>query len=312
MISCNALDGIITPQTLSIEGYIKKKKVIVLIDSDSTHNFIHYKLAKDLNCFVYPTPEFQVMIADGGTINCSGKCNKINLTMGEYVMNIPMIFIPMGGVDVVLGIQWLQSLGIVDFNFQELFMKFSLVGKEIELRCITGKPGKVISSNNMTKLLKKEHQGVIAQLCSLDVQTSKPSITQDIQMIIGKNSKVFEDIPKGLPPTRNHDREIHLIPGSVPPKIRPYIYHYAQKSKVECMVEEMLEAGIIRPSQSSYSAPMVMVFKKDSSWRMCPDYRDLNKITIKDKFPIPVIDELLDELHGAIYFKKLDLRSGYH
>jgi hypothetical protein len=70
-ISCNALDGISTPQTLNIKGYIKKKKVIVLIDSGSTHNFIHYKLAKALNCFVYPTPEFQVMIADGGTINCS-------------------------------------------------------------------------------------------------------------------------------------------------------------------------------------------------------------------------------------------------
>jgi hypothetical protein len=200
-ISCNALDGISTPQALNTEGYIKKKKVIVLIDSGSTHNFIHYKLSKDLNFFVYPTTEFQVMITDGGTINFSGKCNKINLTMGKYLMNSPMIAIRMGGAYVVIGIQWLQSLGTMAFNFQELFMKFSLEEKEIELRGITGKPGKVISSNGITKLLKKGHQGVIAQLCSLDVQTSKPSISQDLQKIIDKHSKVFEDIPKGLLPT---------------------------------------------------------------------------------------------------------------
>jgi hypothetical protein len=169
----------------------------------------------------------------------------------------------------------------------------------------------VIRSNGMTKLLKKGHQGVIAQLCSLDVQTSKPSIPLDLQGIIDKHSKVFEDIPKGLPPTRNHDHAIHLIPWIFPPNISPYKYHYDQKSEIKRMVDEMLEAGIIRPSQSSYSAPVLMVLKKDRSWRMCPNYRELNKITIKDKFPIPVIDELLDELHGTIYFTKLDLCSGY-
>ena len=125
------------------------------------------------------------------------------------------------------------------------------------------------------------------------------------------HSKVFET-PKGIPPIHDHDHAIHLIPGSVPPNIRPYRYPYVQKSEIERLIAEMLEAGIIQPSQIYFSAPVVLVLKKDGSWRMCLDYRDLNKLTIKDKYPIPIIDELLDELHGEIYFTKLDFHSGYH
>eukprot|EP00253_Pinus_taeda_P021511 PITA_21511 len=267
-------------ETIKTEGQIKKKKAIVLIDSGSTHNFIHCKVAKELNCFLYAALECQVMIANGGTINCSRKCNNIKLSMGEYVLTIPILSIPMGGGDVVLEDQWLQSLGTIAFSFQELFINFYAEGKEVELRGIARKPGKIINSN-------------------------------DLQNVLDNHSKVFET-PKGLPPMHDHDHAIHLIPGSVRPNIRPYRYPYAQKSEIEGMVAEMLEVGIIQLSQSSFSAPVLLVHKKDGSWCTCMDYRELNKLTIKDKFPIPVIDELLDELRGSIYFTNLDLRSVYH
>ena len=155
------------------------------------------------------------MIADGGTINCSWKCHSIKLNMGEYLLDSPTISIQMGGVDVVLGVQWLQSLGTISLNFQDIFMIFFLEDKEIELRGIQGKPSKVISSNSMTKLLKKGHHGVILQLFSLDVKISRPYTLVDLQKVIDNHSKVFGEIPKGLPPTQDHSHVIHLRLGSV-------------------------------------------------------------------------------------------------
>ena len=130
-------------------------------------------------------------------------------------------------------------------------MNFFCEGTKIELRGITGKPGNIISSNGMKNFLKREQRGIISQLCSLEVQTSKSSISPNLQKALDNHSKVFET-PKGLPCIRDHDHAIHLIPGCVPPNIRPYRYPYAQRSEIEYMVAEMLEAGIIQPSQSYF------------------------------------------------------------
>jgi hypothetical protein len=167
------------------------------------------------------------MIADGGTINCFGKFHSIKLNMGEYLLDSPMISIQMGGVVAVLGVQWLQSLGTMAFNFQDIIMRFSSEGKEIEFRGIQDNPSKVISSNNMTKVLKKGHHGVIAQLRSIYVQTYVSSTQMILQKVINNHSKVFGEILKGLPPVQDHDHAIHLRPGSLNP-----VFHVSFLKKI--------------------------------------------------------------------------------
>lgn len=94
--------------------------------------------------------------------------------------------------------------------------------------------------------------------------------------------------------------------------IRPYRYPLSQRDIIEKLVKEMLEQGIIRDICNPFASPVVLVGKKDRSWRLCVDYRELNKKTIKDKFPIPVVDELINELAGSWVYSKIDLRAEYH
>lgn len=135
-------------------------------------------------------------------------------------------------------------------------------------------------------------------------------VPKEVQRLIKKYGNVFEE-PKALPPIRSHDHYIPLILDSKPINIRPHKYSHEQKIEIERLVEEM-STSIIQPSHSPFASLAILVKKKDNTWRFCVDYRQLYFLSGKDKFPMPVIDELVEELGGLCYFSKLNLGAGYH
>lgn len=136
-------------------------------------------------------------------------------------------------------------------------------------------------------------------------------IHPDIQLNLNDFVAVFAD-PMGLPPSRHCDHTIPLIQGAQPFNIRPYRYPPVLKDEIEKQVSDMLAQGVIQKKWNPFASPVLLVKKKDNTWRFCVDYRYLNALTLKSRYPVPVFDQLMDELAHAHWFSKLDLKASYH
>jgi hypothetical protein len=134
---------------------------------------------------------------------------------------------------------------------------------------------------------------------------------EDIKIVCEYPDVFLEELP-GMPPDRDVEFSIELLPGTAPISKRPYRMDVKDLVELKKQIEELLEKGFIRPSSSPWGAPVLFVAKKDGSRRMCVDYRSLNEVTIKNKYPLPRIEDLFDQMRGAKIFSKIDLRSGYH
>jgi hypothetical protein len=235
VISLNALTSFSTPQTLKLIGYIKHQKVIILVDSGSTHNFIHRRIAQETHCYIHVVNNFQIMIANDGSMKCGGRCENLHLQIGDYHLKSLMFSINMGGCDIVLGTNWLRTLGPILMDFKDLTMQFDQEGHQYKFQGITIGSLEIITSHRMEKLLKKGHSGVITQIHAIQA-TKTCSVPQDLQAILSKHQLVFST-PQGLPPSCGvHDHSIPLVPGILPPNICSYRHPFSQKNEIEKMV----------------------------------------------------------------------------
>ena len=166
----------------------------------------------------------------------------------------------------------------------------------------------MISAMTAQKMLRKGCQGYLAYV----VETGKEGTILDEIPVVREFPDVFPDDIAGLPPEREVEFTIDLIPGTEPISIPPYRMAPAELRELKAKLEELLSKGFIRPSISPWGAPILFVKKKDGSLRLCIDYRQLNRVTIRNQYPLPRIDELFDQLQGSRVYSKIDLRSGYH
>ena len=138
-------------------------------------------------------------------------------------------------------------------------------------------------------------------------------LPRGVSNVLQEFSDVFpEEVPAGLPPLRGIEHQIDLIPGASLPNRAPYRTNPEETKEIQKQVQELLDKGYVRESLSPCAVPVILVPKKDGTWRMCVDCRAINNITIRYRHPIPRLEDMLDELSGAAVFSKIDLRSGYH
>ncbi|XP_026439438.1 uncharacterized protein LOC113341994 [Papaver somniferum] len=294
-ISLHALTGHAIGDTIRIPGILHNCKISVLIDTGSTHSFIDCDLATSLGCDITPTANISVTVANGDKTVSNGICTSLQWKMQNHSFAGNPRLLALGGCDIVLGADWLKKLGDITFNLSNLSITFSYKGTYITLVGDTSPPTlKQIGPKGVKQFFKNNSHGIFAQLTSITITPPPHPTPPIISEVLQDFQNVFAN-PTQLPPHRSLDHFIPLIPNSSPVNQRPYKCPFFKKYVVEQLVQEMLHSGIKQPSHSPFASPILLVKKKDNCWRFCVDYLKLNNITIKDKFPIPIIDELLDE-----------------
>src|SRR3954466_2463362 len=274
------------PDVVIVKFLINSVPALVLFYFGASHSFIS-RVFVDKHELPTVVLKSSILISSlGAEMSASLGCYQLTLAIGQHVFPTDLIILKSQGLDIILGIDWLAKYqGVID-----------CASRSITLRTPAGLKIRYVS----------KYRDKNAQVNSL-----KGGSLDDMR-VVRDYPDVFPDELPGMPPDREIEFLIDLIPGTGPIAKRPYRMPANELAELKEQIRELQEKGFIRPSSSPWGAPVLFVEKKDGTLRMCVDYRSLNEVTIKNKYPLPVINDLFDQLEGACVFSKIDLRSGYH
>ncbi|WVZ49824.1 hypothetical protein U9M48_001150 [Paspalum notatum var. saurae] len=220
-----------------------------------------------------------VVSTPGGTLSTSLICPRVSINIRGVEFCTKLIIIGSAGIDIILGMETLAKWDV----------RIDCAKRTVHLTAPDGRKWRSVPQNLLME--------------------AKP--TEGIRVVC-EYPDVFPDELPGMPPDREIEFLIELLPGTAPIAKRQYRVAPKEQELIKENIDELLGKGFIRPSSSPWAFPVLFVDKKDGTRRMCVDYRALNDVTIKNKYPLPRIDDLFDRLQGACVFSKIDLRSGYH
>jgi RNase H-like domain found in reverse transcriptase/Reverse transcriptase (RNA-dependent DNA polymerase)/Integrase zinc binding domain/Chromo (CHRromatin Organisation MOdifier) domain/Retroviral aspartyl protease len=320
---------------IKLEGTLAGRPAIGLLDSGASGNFVSSSFIKDNGLSVESVDgdRLRVTLADGSQQQARGMLKDADLIVDTYKDRVSYVALPLSGYDFILGMPWLEA-NQPNINWRDKSVAFEHQGSKHVLHSIGSY--QFMSAAELKRAVRKKEVTSISvlqwdkdhleltvtdhgqsQSHTLAVAASgvdpNPEQTSARASTLKEFRDVFpDDLPEGLPPRRDIDHKIELVPGSAPTNRPTYRMSPTELDELKKQLDELSKAGFIQPSKSPFGAPILFVKKKDGTMRMCIDYRALNGITIKNSYPLPRIDELFDRLHGAKVFSKIDLRSGYH
>jgi hypothetical protein len=265
----------------------------------------------------HPKPYPLGWICDNAKLHVTRRCKLIFSITANFIDEVELDVISLNICGVVLGNPYLYDRRAIFHRHENKYHLFKN-GVEYIVRVHTKKLNlSLVNVGQMKRLVNASKNFVLLMIKPKDnvekeaFQGCDAKLKFDLYKVVNQYDEMFQE-PKGLSSKRGIQHEIQLQQDCPLPNIGMYMISVMENAEIKKQIQELLDKGVIMPSTSSCGSPIVLVPNKDVTWRMCVDFRALNKITVNNCYPLPRIDDLLDQLKDAKYFTKLDLRSGYH